>query len=78
MMIGHHISVEYSSAVQYIRGTKTWGTWGTDIELITASHMLNTSLSMYDNVSGTGATYGPHNVDKYQCNRNVHVHQTPS
>ena len=27
------------------------GTWGSDIELITASHnMLNTSLSMYDTV----------------------------
>ena len=30
----------------------------------TASHMLNTSLSMYDTVSGTWTTYGPHNVDR--------------
>ena len=37
---------------------------GTDIELITAFHMLNTSLSMYDTVSGTWSTYGPHNVDR--------------
>ena len=46
MMIGHHISGEYSSAIEYIRGTNMDrnGTWGTDIELITASHMLNTSL----------------------------------
>ena len=48
MMIGHHISGEYSSVVKYIRGTNMDrnGTWGTDIELMTASHMLNTSLSM--------------------------------
>ena len=66
MMIGHHISGEYSSVVEYIRGTNMDrnGTWDTDIELITASHMLNTSLSMYDTVSGTWTTYGPHNVDR--------------
>ena len=66
MMIGHHISGEYSSVVEYIRGTNMdWnGTWGTDIELMTTSHMLNTSLSMYDTVSGTWTTYGPHNVDR--------------
>ena len=48
MMIGHHIG-EYSSIVEYIRGTNMDrnGMWGTDIELITASHMLSTSLSMY-------------------------------
>jgi hypothetical protein len=64
MIIGHHISGQYSSVVEYIRGTNMVrnGTWGTDIELITASHMLNTSLSMYD--SGTWTTYGPHNVDR--------------
>ena len=50
MMIGHHISREYSSVMEYIRGTNTDrnGTWDTDIELITASHMLNTPLCMYD------------------------------
>ena len=66
MMIGHHIIGEYSSIVEYIRGTNMDrnGTWGTDIELMTASHMLNTSLSMYDTVSGTWTTYGPHNIDR--------------
>ena len=66
MMIGHHISGEYSSVVEYIRGTNMDrnGTWGTDIELRTASHMLNTSLSMYDTVSGTWTTYGRYNVDR--------------
>ena len=66
MMIGHHISGEYSNVVEYIRGTNMDrnGTWGTDIELMTASHMLQTSLSMYDTVSGTWTTYGPHNVDR--------------
>ena len=34
------------------------GTWGTDTELITASHMLNTSLSMYDTVV-LGVHMGP-------------------
>ena len=67
-MIGHHISEQYSSVAEYIRGTNMDrnGTWGTDTELITASHMLNTSLSMYDMVSGTWTTYGPHmyNVDR--------------
>ena len=40
-MIGHHISGEYSSAIEYIRGTNMDrnGTWGTDIELITVSHV---------------------------------------
>ena len=70
MMIGHHISGQYTSVVEYIRGTNMDrnGTWGTDIELITASHMLNTSLSMYDIVSGTLTTYGPHNVDRSLSN----------
>ena len=60
MMIGHHISGEYSSVVEYIRGANMDrnGTWGTDIELITASHMLNTSLSMYDTVV-LGVHMGP-------------------
>ena len=39
------------------------GTWGTDIELITAFHVLNTSPSMYDTVSATWTTYGPY-VDR--------------
>ena len=41
MMIGHHINVEYSSVVECIRGTNMDrnGTWGTDIELMTASHV---------------------------------------
>ena len=49
-MIGHHISSEYFSAVDYIRGTDMDrdGTWGSDIEILTASHMLNATLCMYD------------------------------
>ena len=45
MMIGH-ISGEYSSVIEYIRGTNMDRNeaWASDIELITASHMLNTSL----------------------------------
>ena len=60
-MIGHH-SEKYSSVADYIRGTNMDrnGTRGTDFELITASHMLNTSLSTY--VLWTA--YGPHNVDR--------------
>ena len=48
MMIGHHVSGEYSGVVEYIRVTNVDrnAMWGTDIELITASHMLNTTLSM--------------------------------
>ena len=67
MMIGHHINVEYSSVVECIRGTNMDrnGTWGTDTELINDSiSQLNTSLSMYDTISGTWTTYGPHNVDR--------------
>ena len=62
-MIGHHIT-EYSSIVDY-RGTNMDRncTWGTDIEVLTASHMLNTTLCMYDTVRGAWSTYGPHNVD---------------
>ena len=42
-MIGHHISGEYPSIADHIRGTSMErnGTWGTDIELLTASHMFN-------------------------------------
>ena len=73
-MIGHH-SEKYSSVADYIRGTNMDrnGTRGTDFELITASHMLNTSLSMY-----FGLHTDPIMLIDYQCNRNVHVHQTPS
>ena len=48
--IGHHISLEYSSVMEYIMGTDMDkdGAWASDIEMLTASHMLNTMLYMYD------------------------------
>ena len=47
-MIGHHISSEYSSVMEYIMGTDMDrdGAWASDIEMLTASHMLNTTLCM--------------------------------
>ena len=38
----NHISTEYSSAIEYIRGTNMDrnGTWGSDIEILTLAHML--------------------------------------
>ena len=52
-MIGHHIRSEYSSVVEYIRGTN----------MDRDGHMLNTTLCMYNTISRTWSTYGPHNVD---------------
>ena len=59
-MIGQHIT-NYSTIEEYTRATNMNrnGTWGSDIEIMTASHMLNTTLCMYDTVSGTWSTYGP-------------------
>ena len=55
-MIGHHISSEYSSTVDYISGTDMDrdGMWDSITEILTASHML---LSVHDTSSRTWTTY---------------------
>ena len=47
------------------------GTWGSDVEMMTASHMLNTTLCMYNMDDESWCTYGPHNVDYLSLNTSV-------
>ena len=39
------------------------GTWGSDVEILTLTHMLNTCVYVFDPRYGSWDQYGPHNVD---------------
>ena len=40
------------------------GTWGSDIEILTLAHMLNTCVYVYDPICRSWDMYGPHVVDR--------------
>ena len=58
------------SATAYIGGTHMDrnGTWGSDIEILTLAHMLNTCVYVYDPIYRSWDRYGPHNVDRNYSN----------
>ena len=39
-------------------------TWGTDIEILTMAHLLNTRVFVYNTVHENWGVYSPHNVDR--------------
>ena len=64
-IIGHHV-VEYTSIQEYIKD-KTMDqeyAWGTDIELLTLAHLLQTPIVSYSVQHCSWQRYAPHNVDR--------------
>ena len=63
-----HFSDRGLSATAYIEGTDMDrnGTWGSDVEILTLAHMLNTCVYVYvyDPICRSWDRYGPHNVDR--------------
>ena len=63
-LLGHHL-LNYDSIQTYIvaSGMDKEYTWGTDIEMLTLSHLLNTPIVSYSEQFGNWQRYSPHNVD---------------
>ena len=64
-MLSHHI-IGHSSVSEYIEYTcmDQDGTWGTDIEIFTLAHLLNTCIFVYTTEQFNWWRYGPQNVDR--------------
>ena len=56
----------YTSAKQYIQVTRMdkFGTWGTDTEMATLAHMLQTCIFLYNAEEHTWRRYTPENLDR--------------
>ena len=64
-MLSHHIN-DHFSVSEYIQHTcmDQDGTWGTDIEILTLAHLLNTCIFVYTTDQCNWWRYGPQNVDR--------------
>ena len=62
-LLGHHL-VGHTSIQSYIAGSGI-AAWGTDIEMLTLSHLLNTPILSYSQQHGAWQRYCPSNVDRY-------------
>ena len=64
-MLSHHIN-DHSSVSEYIKHTcmDQDGTWGTDIDILTLAHLLNTCNFVYTTEQCNWWRYGPQNVDR--------------
>ena len=64
-IIGHHV-VNYTSIQEYITDTNMDQecAWGTDIEILTLSHLLHTPIMSYSVQHHSWQRYAPHNVDR--------------
>ena len=65
-MLFHHLDLRYTSIDEYIHDTEMDRnfTWGTDIEILTMAHLLNTRVFVYNTVHEDWGVYSPHNVDR--------------
>ena len=63
--IDYH-SAGYTSAEQYNQVTRMdkFGTWGTDTEMVTLAHMLQTCIFSYNTEEHTWHRYTPENLDR--------------
>ena len=71
--LGHHLT-GYNSVQSYIASTgmDQDGIWGTDIEMLTLAHLLQTPVLSYSHQHGHWQRYAPHDVDRQLLND---VHQ---
>lgn len=65
LLFAHMIGYGYSSIQEYIRATNMDRpyTWGTDIEIFTLAHLLQTPTLTYVKDRGSWERVTPHNVD---------------
>ena len=65
-LLVHFIFPDYSSIKDYIRHTKMYreGTWGTEMEIFTLTHLLNTSVFAYHATGGKWWRYSPAFIDE--------------
>ena len=63
--LGQHLT-GYDSIQSYIASTgmERDGTWGTDVEILSMSHLLQTPVHSYSQQLGQWQRYSPHNVDR--------------
>ena len=63
--LGHHLT-GHNSVQSYIASTgmDQDGTWGTDIEMLTLAHLLQTPVLSYSQQHGHWQRYAPHDVDR--------------
>ena len=64
-ILDRHI-LGYTSIQQYITAKKMdqGSAWGTDVEMLTLAHLLNTSILSYSVQHGSWQRYAPHHVDR--------------
>ena len=62
--LGHHLT-SHNSIQRYIASTgmDRDSTWGTDIEMLSLAHMLQTPVHSYSQPLGAWQRYSPHNVE---------------
>ena len=67
LLYAHHYDLfrGYSSVQEYIEHTRMDedATWGTDIEIMTLSHLLNTCIFTYNTHDQNWYRFSPHSVD---------------
>ena len=63
--LGHHLT-GHNSVQSYIASTgmDRDGTWGTDIEILSLAHLLQTPFHSYSQPLGLWQRYSPHDVDR--------------
>ena len=63
--LGHHLT-GHNSIQSYIASTgmDRDGTWGTDIEILSLAHLLQTPVHSYCQQLGLWQRYSPHDVDR--------------
>ena len=64
-ILDHHI-LGYNSIQEYITSKRMDqdSAWGTDIEMLTLAHLLNTPILSYSVEHGSWQSYSPHHVDR--------------
>ena len=65
LFLGHHLT-GHNSVQYYIASTgmDQDGTWGTDIEMLSMAHLLQTPVHSYSHQHGQWQRYSPHDVDR--------------
>ena len=61
-LLGHHIPPQYSSVQDYIqdKGMDQPHIWGTEIEMFTLAHLLQTCVFIYNTDDNNWRRYSPH------------------
>ena len=65
-LLGHHIPPQYSSVQDYIqdKGMDQPHMWGTEIDMFTLAHLLQTCVFIYNTDDLNWCRYSPHCVDR--------------